>query len=69
VCLEGVLRKRDGSKVTDEEIKEKTTTLYSFSLGRVVSARNEHQKKRYRKLKGKSFHLTCHYPDQQQYNH
>jgi hypothetical protein len=68
VCLEGVLRNRDGSEVTDEEIKEKTTTLYSFFLGSVVSARND-IKKRYRKLKGTSFHLTCHNPNQQQYNH
>jgi len=40
VCLEGVLRKSDGSEATDEKIKEKTTTLYSFFLGRVAFARN-----------------------------
>jgi hypothetical protein len=45
VCLEGVLRKRDGNKVRDEEIKGKTT-LYSFFLGRVVSARNEYKNKK-----------------------
>ena len=71
VCLEGVLRKRDGSEVTDEETKEKTTTLYSFFLGRVVSARNEYQKKVH-KIEKKEFapylSYTCN-PYQQQYNH
>jgi hypothetical protein len=28
VSLEGVLRKSNGSKATDEKIQEKTTTLY-----------------------------------------
>jgi flagellin-specific chaperone FliS len=54
VCLEGVLRKRDSSEVTDDEINEKTTTLYSFFLGRLVSARNEYQKK-VQKIERKEF--------------
>jgi len=49
-----VLRKRDGSEVTDEEIKKKTTTLHSFFFGRVVSARNEYHKK-VQKIERKEF--------------
>ena len=56
MCLERVLRKRDGSKVRDEEIEGKTTYYTVFPLVQLY-LKEMNIKKRYRKLKGKSFHL------------